>query len=130
MASLKTLNSGRTSENTIRPPPGCLLDWTWTASELEALLRALGFGVCPNPLGLVKILIGGKIFLIPKAFAIDSSVIAAPGTACIEFALPKVRKGGYLMLDNSNDVNIVNCLGALKPYDRTAFHGIGPGGHL
>lgn len=47
--------------------------------------------------------------------------------ACIDHALPKVRRGGHLMLDNSNDDKIVGALGVLKPYARVDFHGIAPG---
>ena len=47
--------------------------------------------------------------------------------ACLERAIPKIRKGGALMLDNSNDRGIVDSLGLLQPYTRIDLHGIAPG---
>jgi hypothetical protein len=47
--------------------------------------------------------------------------------ACIRHALPKIRTGGYLMLDNSNDSNIVNALGVMESHERIDFHGVAPG---
>jgi hypothetical protein len=46
--------------------------------------------------------------------------------ACIERARRKVREGGYLMLDNSNDPRFVGLLDTMKPHPRTDFHGIAP----
>ena len=47
--------------------------------------------------------------------------------ACIERALPKIKIGGYLMLDNANDLRLVDCLELMHPYQRTDLHGIAPG---
>jgi hypothetical protein len=47
--------------------------------------------------------------------------------ACIDRALPKVRAGGYLVLDNSNDYRMAGHLGVMDPYRRIDFHGVAPG---
>jgi hypothetical protein len=47
--------------------------------------------------------------------------------ACMERALPKVKKGAFLMLDNSNDPRLVDCLELMQPYQRYDLHGIAPG---
>jgi amino acid adenylation domain-containing protein/non-ribosomal peptide synthase protein (TIGR01720 family) len=62
-----------------RPQAACLLDWNKTAAELDALVRALDFGVYPNPLGLAKMLCGQQCVVISKATASESSSPAAPG---------------------------------------------------
>jgi len=46
---------------------------------------------------------------------------------CSKRALCKIRKGGYLMLDNSNDSMIVEFLRFMEVCPRTDFHGIAPG---
>jgi hypothetical protein len=48
-------------------------------------------------------------------------------TACIEHALKKMRRGGYLLLDNSNNPDIADSVQAMPPYPRTDFHGVAPG---
>ncbi len=45
---------------------------------------------------------------------------------CLGRALGKIRPGGYLMLDNSNDSRFVECLDMAKRYSRTDFYGIAP----
>ena len=47
--------------------------------------------------------------------------------ACIEHAVSKIKTGGYLMLDNANDMRLVDCLEFMHPYRRTDLHGIAPG---
>jgi hypothetical protein len=46
---------------------------------------------------------------------------------CVKRALPKIKIGGYLMLDNANDLRLVDCLEFMHPYERTNLHGIAPG---
>lgn len=38
-----------------RPHAACTVDWTRSAEEIDALLRALDYGSYPNPLGLLKL---------------------------------------------------------------------------
>ncbi len=47
--------------------------------------------------------------------------------ACMEHALPKIKVGGYLMLDNANDLRLVDCLALMHSYERIDLHGIAPG---
>jgi hypothetical protein len=46
---------------------------------------------------------------------------------CINRAIPKVRHGGYLMLDNSNNADIAECVRKMQRYPRLDFRGIAPG---
>lgn len=48
--------------------------------------------------------------------------------ACIERALRKIHTGGYLMLDNSNDQRLIDCLSlsCIQAYTRKDFHSIAP----
>jgi len=48
-------------------------------------------------------------------------------TECIQYALPKIKPGGYLMLDNSNNADVVEIIRKLKTYPHTEFRGIAPG---
>ena len=46
---------------------------------------------------------------------------------CVNRAIPKVRRGGYLMLDNSNNADMAECVRKLQCYPRSDFRGIAPG---
>jgi hypothetical protein len=48
-------------------------------------------------------------------------------TACIEHAISKIRPGGYLMLDNSNNDDVAEIVYKLRPHPHTEFRGIAPG---
>ena len=48
-------------------------------------------------------------------------------TACIEHAISKIRPGGYLMLDNSNNDDVAEIVHKLRSYPHTDFRGIAPG---
>jgi hypothetical protein len=47
--------------------------------------------------------------------------------ACIEHAISKIRPGGYLMLDNSNNDDVAGIVHKLRSYPHTEFRGIAPG---
>jgi len=48
-------------------------------------------------------------------------------TECIQYALPKIKPGGYLMLDNSNNADVAEMVRKLQSYPNTVFRGIAPG---
>jgi hypothetical protein len=48
-------------------------------------------------------------------------------TECIQHAIPKIKPGGYLMLDNSNNAGTVEIISKLQSYPHTEFRGIAPG---
>jgi hypothetical protein len=48
-------------------------------------------------------------------------------TECIQHAIPKIKSGGYLMLDNSNNVDTAEIVRQLQFYPHTEFRGIAPG---
>ncbi|HTC67310.1 MAG TPA: hypothetical protein VK685_09255 [Candidatus Acidoferrum sp.] len=48
-------------------------------------------------------------------------------TQCIQHAISKVRPGGYLMLDNSNNAEVAEIVRKLQTYPHTVFRGIAPG---
>jgi hypothetical protein len=46
---------------------------------------------------------------------------------CMQHAIPKIRPGGYLMLDNSNNSDLAEMVRKLNSYPHTVFRGIAPG---
>jgi hypothetical protein len=48
-------------------------------------------------------------------------------TECMQHAIPKIRHGGYLMLDNSNNADVAEMVRKMRSYPHTEFHGIAPG---
>ncbi|MGB5810016.1 MAG: MupA/Atu3671 family FMN-dependent luciferase-like monooxygenase, partial [Polyangiales bacterium] len=62
-----------------RPPSLCVVDFEKPASETERLVRALYFGQYPNPVGVAKIVHGGRALVVGEATAVDSDEHAAVG---------------------------------------------------
>jgi hypothetical protein len=48
-------------------------------------------------------------------------------TQCIQHAIPKIRRRGCLMLDNSNNADVAEIVRRLQSYPHTDFRGIAPG---
>ena len=44
----------------------------------------------------------------------------------MQHAIPKIKPGGYLMLDNSNNADVAEMVRKLRSYPHTEFHGIAP----
>ena len=63
---------------TSRPAAAATLDWTKTAEELAALVRALDFGPVNNPLALPKFVAGDELITTLSAEVVDGG--GAPGT--------------------------------------------------
>ncbi len=63
----------RVFERYRRPPAACAIDWSRSAQEIEALVRALDFGRYPNPLGVPKIHRGDVVLAVTRAARVDSS---------------------------------------------------------
>ncbi len=59
-------------------PEGLILDPARPAADLARLVRALDHGGYPNPLNLARIVIGGKVLLVPRAEVSDAT--GTPGT--------------------------------------------------
>ncbi|MDY6900225.1 MAG: condensation domain-containing protein, partial [Cyanobacteriota bacterium] len=49
-----------------RPTPGCIVNWNWTAKNIDALIRSLDFGTYANPFGLPKLCVEEKFYLITE----------------------------------------------------------------
>ncbi|HLG64312.1 MAG TPA: formyltransferase family protein [Ktedonosporobacter sp.] len=62
-----------------RPSSACILSWTRSTSEIDALIRALDFGIYPNPLGVAKFAINNQFFIASKAMPLRTPATAAPG---------------------------------------------------
>jgi len=63
-----------------KPSAACALDWSLSADELAAFMRALDFGRYDNPLGAAKLWTGERVLLATAARAHDEASDAAPGT--------------------------------------------------
>jgi natural product biosynthesis luciferase-like monooxygenase protein len=63
-----------------RPSAAGVLLWQNSATELEALVRALDFGDYPNLLVTAKVLIDGQAFAVTAAVAREEDTGAEPGT--------------------------------------------------
>lgn len=61
-----------------KPEAAGVLDWTKPAAKLEAQIRALDFGVYPNPFACAKLVEGGNIFIVKSAVA--QTADPSPGT--------------------------------------------------
>ena len=71
-----------------RPKAASTIDWSRSAREIDALIRALDMGPYPNRLGLAKMLVRGELLAVVRAEP-------APNTAGVERAAP----GAVLAVD-------------------------------
>jgi amino acid adenylation domain-containing protein len=63
-----------------RPPNGGVINWSSSARDISALIRALDFGPHPNPLGVSKVAIDDTYVLVSHAELSDSEAASLPGT--------------------------------------------------
>ena len=63
-----------------RPDSAAIIDWNSDAESILSFVHALNFGRYRNPLGLPKIKIGEKYFLIPELEITNPKSKEAPGT--------------------------------------------------
>ncbi|HLM47114.1 MAG TPA: formyltransferase family protein, partial [Myxococcaceae bacterium] len=63
-----------------RPRAACTLSWQQSAEELDALFRALDFGNYLNPLGMPRILLGGRFYIAQECTVLPSRSTAPAGT--------------------------------------------------
>ena len=63
-----------------RPEGGCTLDFTRSAEDVSALVRALDHGRYPNPVGTSKVVLASGALLLGDVTHAAQSTSAAPGT--------------------------------------------------
>ena len=63
-----------------RSQAACVVDWSRSAEEIDALFRGLDFGPYPNPLGLPKVFLGKKVIVAKEFHVLDLKPSEKPGT--------------------------------------------------
>ncbi len=63
-----------------RPFAACAIRWSRTAVEEEAQARGLDFGPYPSPMGVPKLVVGGRFYAVPEMEARPDAPAAASGT--------------------------------------------------
>ena len=63
-----------------RPLSACVISWSRSAEEIDALVRALDFGPYTNPLGLPKLAIEDDFIVVSRTEVQESMSGAVPGT--------------------------------------------------
>ncbi|MCA9576283.1 MAG: LLM class flavin-dependent oxidoreductase [Myxococcales bacterium] len=63
-----------------RPAGACALDFTRSAAELVAWVRALDHGRYPNPVGTAKLVLDGGVVLVGAAQETGASALLVPGS--------------------------------------------------
>jgi natural product biosynthesis luciferase-like monooxygenase protein len=72
-AQPQDLGRRRYFERHRRPPHAGAIDWTRSAAEIEACVRALDYGRQPNPLGLATLEHAGQAVVVRRALALAGS---------------------------------------------------------
>ncbi len=90
-----------------RPIADGMVQWDKTASQIEALVRALDFGDYPNLLAMPKVRINDNIFAIESAVAREMDVDAAIGSivAMDEGQIDVATGEGVISLKKFKDLN-------------------------
>ena len=87
-----------------RPFAAATIDWTKSAEEISALVRALDFGSYENPLTLAKLFMGEAIYTIPDITVLNADSTADPGT------VTAVTAENFTVATATKDVQISNLL--------------------
>ena len=61
-----------------RPPAACVIDWTQSAEDIDALFRGLDFGHVANPIGLLKVRLGEQVYVV-RELAYSDAATQKPG---------------------------------------------------
>lgn len=67
-----------------KPTPGCILDWHTSAQNIDAIVRALDFGRYENLLGLPKLAIADRLFIVSRSEILDRASQLPPGMTIVE----------------------------------------------
>ena len=79
-----------------RPRAGGVLSFNCCAHDIDAFVRALDFGLYPNPLGLAKLVIGNNSIVVSKLEVLSDQPKSPPGTIiAIESSFLKVSTASY-----------------------------------
>lgn len=81
-----------------RPVSGGVFCFDCEARKIEALVRALNFGPYPNPLGLPKIAMGKRFFIIKEISILDTRSELPPGT------VKDIETGSLTVSTATNDI--------------------------
>ncbi|NJQ97267.1 MAG: hypothetical protein HC784_05455, partial [Hydrococcus sp. CSU_1_8] len=65
---------------THKPTPGCILSWSWSAEQIEAMVRSLTFGDYENSIGLPKLAIGNELIIVTEVAILDLKSQLPPGS--------------------------------------------------
>ncbi|MGK7872420.1 MAG: amino acid adenylation domain-containing protein [Xenococcaceae cyanobacterium] len=96
LGSKSTLDERTYFPRSKRLSAGGVLLFNRCAHDIDANLRALDFGPYPNPLGLMKLVIGSDLLIVPKLDVTNSVSKSPPGTVTtIEPNLLKVSTTSY-----------------------------------
>ncbi|WP_245892517.1 MupA/Atu3671 family FMN-dependent luciferase-like monooxygenase [Novosphingobium guangzhouense] len=83
-----------------RPHAAGTIDWSSSAAEIKALVRALDFGPYANPMGAAKALLGDRILLVQQVTPLPTLSGREPGTILVSGPTPVVATGDHdLRLD-------------------------------
>jgi len=63
-----------------RPANDCLISFDWPAEQIEAFCRALDFEGTPNPIGLPKVIIDGRLYVARRIRLTNTPSLQKPGT--------------------------------------------------
>ncbi len=92
-----------------RPANGCLIDWSRSPDETDALRRALDFGNQPNELGLPKVLFGGELYVLKS----DGAMLTLDGSPT-ELRFPAVCESADWLVNEHEFLKLGQKLDALN----------------
>lgn len=93
------------------PAAAGFIDWDRSAPETEAFVRAMDFGDHPNPFVAPKIMKSGQVLVVKSAMAMESDVIAAPGTVTFigDHSIRVATSSGALEINQLADLDGSAC---------------------
>lgn len=83
-----------------RPLNGCLICWSWDAKRIDALVRALNFGINENQIGTAKFSLENDYIVINKMKILNSQSNEKPGT------IINISEQGIIISTGTNNIEV------------------------
>jgi methionyl-tRNA formyltransferase len=107
-----------------RPDNNCLISFNWPAAQIDAFCRALDFESTPNPLGMPKVVIGGRLLVAARTEKTGVVSKDIPGT------VRQIVGEGIQVATSTEDIiltSIQTVGGRALPMGELRQYGIAPG---
>jgi natural product biosynthesis luciferase-like monooxygenase protein len=88
-----------------RPYAACMIDWTRSSNEIDAMVRAFNYGPYWNPLGMAKMLVDDRALIVKRTKILPEKATAPSGT------ITKIENGEIHVSTGTQGVALLEFVG-------------------